>query len=140
MASFGRKLPTIHIPTATTFNNAMDAWKAAIEDRQIVAVPPLTVRYNGAVASIMDSRMPMMRVSLDSSGPSVGEYSATQVMETAGGGYSAYTSGQGWTGKAWEYNLNGAIVLTSPFYVEVEYFPIANEWRFQAGVCCSGCP
>lgn len=128
------RLLRITIPGATRFNAAWDALCSRIEYAANLQ-PAGIIRINeGSTGLVIRAELPKkMTVKLTASGGS-GAYTASQVMEATGGGWTAFPTNP-FSGTVYEWNGNASLPVTGSFTAEVEWFPFVQEWRFQAGSC-----
>lgn len=102
-------------------------WNAAIRGSGVISVD-----YTAGGPVVKATLPRRMRVKLTGSSGS-GAYTATEVIESPGGGFAA--PAHAWAGTVYEWNGNSALLVDGTFRVEVELLSGVSEWRFQAGTC-----
>ena len=133
-------MPVPRLPKLSGITPKLDAWFAAVTEAAermlgLTATPPLQLKWTpaGPVVSLASAKRRTFRLATEVSG---GEYTGTEVYEAAGGGWDDLSGGySGVTLR--EFNATEGLPADSSagLVVEAGYYPEADEWRFQMGVC-----
>lgn len=126
------RVPRIRMPGQSKLNQALDEWRRLIGRANALDVAaPLQIEKLETGDVVTLAAPPRRKVRLTGAGATPGSYDAVEAYETAGGGWADTPSG--WSGTAWEYNLNAAVAV--PSHAEVEYHAPSGDWRFQKDTC-----